>query len=172
MKKILFLSAFAFLTQGVFAQNKLEPETLWKFGRVAEPKVSPDGKTVVYQVTTYKVEDNKGNTDIWAVPVMGGEPKQLTNTVFSESNARWRPDGKKIGFLSAESGESQLWEMNIDGTEKKQISNVPGGIYNFNYSPNMKHIYFSQDIEIDLSLKKRYPQKLNYLKEKTTVKSW
>lgn len=174
MKKILFISAIIF-GHTVYAQNKLEPETLWKFGRVAEPKVSPDGKMIVYQITTYKVEENKGNTDLWTVPVNGGKPKQLTTTAFSESNARWRPDGKKIGFLSAESGESQLWEMNPDGTDKKQISKVPGGVYNFNYSPTQKHIYFSQDVDIDLTLKKRYPDlpKANALQyDELTMRHW
>lgn len=140
-----------------FAQDQLKPETLWKFGRVSEPKVSPNGKQIVYNVTRYNVAENKGNTDLWIVDVNGRESKQLTSTAFSESNARWRPDGKKIGFLSTESGSSQLWEMNADGTDKKQISNFEGGIYNFNYSPTMKHIYFSQEVEIDMSLKKRYP---------------
>lgn len=140
-----------------YAQDLLKPETLWMFGRVSEPKVSPNGKQIVYNVTRYNVVENKGNNDLYIVDVEGKETKQLTNTPFSESNARWRPDGKKIGFLSTESGSSQLWEMNADGTEKKQISNFEGGIYNFNYSPTMKHIYFSQEVEIDLTLKKRYP---------------
>lgn len=141
----------------IHAQEKLKPETLWKFGRVSEPKVSPDGRLIVYNVVKYNVSDNKGNNDLWLVDLKGSDAKQLTNTPGSESNARWRPDGKKIGYLSSESGESQLWEMNPDGSGKIQISNIPGGIYNFNYSPNMKHIYFTQEVEIDLSLKKRYP---------------
>ncbi len=141
----------------VYAQDKLEAETLWKLGRVSEPKVSPDGKLIVYNITRYDVDANKGNNDLWLIESKGSEAKQLTNTPFSESNARWRPDGKKIGFLSSESGESQLWEMNPDGTGKTQISTIPGGIYNFNYSPTMKHIYFTQEIELDMSLKKRYP---------------
>ncbi len=140
-----------------YAQNTMQAETLWKFGRVTEPKVSPNGKSIVYNVTRYNVAENKGNNDLWLVDINGKDAIQLTNTPFSESNARWRPDGKKIGFLSTESGSSQLWEMNADGTEKKQISNFEGGIYNFNYSPTMKHIYFSQEVEIDMSLKKRYP---------------
>lgn len=174
MKKLLLVSA-VLLSQISQAQTKLQPETLWKFGRVAEPKVSPDGKMAVYQITTYKVEENKGNTDLWIVPTMGGKPKQLTSTNFSESNARWRPDGKKIGFLSVESGESQLWEMNPDGTEKKQISSIAGGVYNFNYSPTQKHIYFSQEVEIDLTVKKRYPDlpKANALEyDELTMRHW
>lgn len=174
MKKLLLLTT-VLISQCVYAQNKMEPETLWKFGRVAEPKVSPDGKMVVYQMTTYKIEDNKGNTDLWVVPVMNGSPKRLTNTAFSESNARWRPDGKKIGFLSSESGESQLWEMNVDGSDKKQITNIAGGVYNFNYSPTQKHIYFSQDVAIDFSLKNRYPDlpKANALEyDELTMRHW
>lgn len=174
MKKIFIISALLF-SQSVFAQNTMQPETLWKFGRVSEPKVSPDGKMVVYHVTRYKVDENKGNTDLWLVSVNGGDAKQLTNTPFSESNARWRPDGKKIGFLSSESGESQLWEMNPDGTDKKKISDVVGGVYNFNYSPTQKHIYFSQDVEIDMTLKKRYPDlpKANALEyDELTMRHW
>jgi dipeptidyl aminopeptidase/acylaminoacyl peptidase len=156
MKRLLFISALLIGGSSI-AQNTMQPETLWKFGRVAEPKVSPDGKSVVYQITTYKVDENKGSTDLWLVPSAGGTPKQLTATPTSESNARWRPDGKKIGYLSAESGESQLWEMNTDGTDKKQISNLEGGVYNFNYSPTQKHIYFSQEIDLEYTVKKRYP---------------
>ena len=158
MKKTIWISAMICASLGtVFAQSKMVPETLWKFGRVSEPKVSPDGRSIVYNVTRYNVEENKGNTDLWLVSSDGGSTKQLTNTPFSESNARWRPDGKKIGFLSSESGESQLWEMNPDGSGKTKVSNISGGIYNFNYSPNAKHIYFSMDVELDSSLIKRYP---------------
>ncbi len=137
--------------------------------------IRKEKKAVQEIITTYKIEDNKGNTDLWLVPAMGGKAKQLTNTSFSESNARWRPDGKKIGFLSSESGESQLWEMNADGSEKVQISKIPGGVYNFNYSRNQKHIYFSQEIEIDLTVKKRYPDlpKANALEyDELTMRHW
>ncbi len=156
MRKLLLI-AFTVISTFANAQERMQAETLWKFGRVSEPKVSPNGKLIVYNVTRYNVSENKGNNDLWLVDINGKDAVQLTNTPFSESNARWRPDGKKIGFLSSESGSSQLWEMNADGTEKKQISNFEGGIYNFNYSPTMKHIYFSQEVEIDMSLKKRYP---------------
>ncbi len=156
MRKLLLI-AFTVISTFANAQERMQAETLWKFGRVSEPKVSPNGRLIVYNVTRYNVSENKGNNDLWLVDINGKDAVQLTNTPFFESNARWRPDGKKIGFLSSESGSSQLWEMNADGTEKKQISNFEGGIYNFNYSPTMKHIYFSQEVELDMSLKKRYP---------------
>ncbi len=141
----------------VSAQTKMVPETLWKFGRVAEPTVSPDGKSVVYTVTRYNVEENRGNTELFIVPVSSGEPKQITNSTTSESNPRWRPDGKKIGYLGLESGDPQLWEINPDGSDKRQVSFVKGGIANFNYSPKGTHVYFTQDFQIDKPLTERYP---------------
>ena len=48
----------------------------------------------------------------------------ITNTESGEYSAVWRPDGKKIGFLSTESGKLQLWEMNPDGSDRKQISDI------------------------------------------------
>jgi dipeptidyl aminopeptidase/acylaminoacyl peptidase len=156
MKKIL-IAILLFSAGSVTAQDKLAPETLWKFGRVSEPKVSPDGKTVVYAVTRYDVNENKGNTDLYSVPVDGGTAKQLTSSKASEFSARWRPDGKKIAYISTESGAPQVWEMKPDGSEKKQITNYEEGVSNFNYSPKGTHVYFTQDVQVDKTLADRYP---------------
>jgi hypothetical protein len=54
--------------------DKLTSEVLWSFGRVGEAQVSPDGKTVLYTVTYYNIEENKSYRDIYTVPVEGGDP--------------------------------------------------------------------------------------------------
>ena len=51
-----------------------------KLGRLGEMQVSPDQKTVAYTVTRYSLAENKGQSDIWTVPVAGGPARQLTNT--------------------------------------------------------------------------------------------
>ena len=156
-RKQLAVLLFVFGSSMAFAQNKLAPETLWQMGRVADPVTSPDGKMVVYSVTRYNIQANKGNTDLFVVPVAGGEAKQITTSFSSESNARWRPDGKKIGYIGMETGTPQLWEMNADGSDNKQITNFKNGVVNFNYSPKGNMIYFTQDIKIYQTLEDRYP---------------
>lgn len=59
----------------------------------------------------------------------------------------WRPDGRKIGYLSSKSGEMQLWEMNPDGTGAIQISEIKGGITGFKYSPDMRKILYTADVK-------------------------
>jgi dipeptidyl aminopeptidase/acylaminoacyl peptidase len=116
----------------------MTPEVLWAFGRVSGQEVSPDGKTVMYGVSYYSIEQNKGNRELYSVDVNGKNLKQLTHSPKSEFNAVWRPDGKKIGFLSSESGSVQLWEMNPDGSERTKISDIDGGVTGFKYSPDQE----------------------------------
>ena len=135
----------------------MTPEVLWSFGRIGEPVVSPDGSTVLYSVTNYNVEENKSYRDLYTVPVSGGEPVKLTDTPEKESSAVWRPDGKKIGFLSSKSGDTQLWEMDTDGGNPTQLTNVPGGITGFKYSPELTHILYTCNVKLDQDIHDLFP---------------
>jgi hypothetical protein len=55
-------------------------EDLFRFKRVADPQISPDGKTVAYVVTTVDLPGNKTSSTIWLAPTVNGPPRQLTNT--------------------------------------------------------------------------------------------
>jgi Tol biopolymer transport system component len=87
----------------------MTPEALWSFGRVSGVKLSPDNSKMLFSVAFYNVEENSGNREIFVMPVDGGEATNITNTENSEFNARWRPDGEKIGFLTSKNGSTQLW---------------------------------------------------------------
>ena len=135
----------------------MTPEVLWSFGRVSGEEVSPDNSTILFGVSFYNVEENKGNSEIFVMPTEGGEAVNITNTESGEFSAVWRPDGKKIGFLSAESGSTQLWEMNPDGTNRTQISNIEGGINGFKYSPDQTKLVFIKDVKLDKTVNDLYP---------------
>ena len=139
------------------ASDKMTPEVLWSFGRVGGAQVSPDGKTVLYTVTYYSIQENKSYRDVYSIPVNGGEASNLTNTGINESNALWRPDGRKIGYLSSASGSTQLWEMNSDGSGAKQVTDVEGGIFGFGYSPDQSRIYYLKSVKLDKSVHDLYP---------------
>ncbi len=143
---VLLLSLFVFISQ---AQNRLTPETLWHLGRVGDIQLSPDQKKVLFGVTTYDIESNKGNRDLYLLDIKSKSIEQLTDLRSSDYNGRWRPDGKKIGFLSEYLGGMQIWEMNPDGSEKTRITDFPGGINGFDYAPDMRKIVFIADVKMD-----------------------
>ena len=137
------------LTQAEIEKARLSPEILWKFARLSDHQLSPDQKTIIYALTRYDYKTNAGMTDIWSIPVDGGEAVKLTDSKSSSFNARWKPDGEKIGYLNSESGSVQLWEMNADGTGKRQISDIEGGMNGFEYSPAGEMIFYLKDVKLD-----------------------
>lgn len=139
------------------SSDVMTPEVLWSFGRLGGTQVSPDGTQVLYTVTYYNIEENKSYRDIYTIPVTGGEAKNLTNTAQNEYNAVWRPDGKKIGYLSSASGSVQLWEMNPDGSDMHQVSEIDGGIFGFQYAPDMSKIYYLQTVKLDNDIHDLFP---------------
>jgi dipeptidyl aminopeptidase/acylaminoacyl peptidase len=158
MKKLLLI-AFTLISAAVSAQTKLTPEALWKLGRVADPQLSPDGKMMIYSITNYNLPANKGYTEIYIINLNEGNPKLVADSSHNPSSARWRPDGKKIGFIgyNAKTTEPQLWEMNIDGSAKNKITSVPGGISSFKYAPGSDHLMYTTDIKLDKTVAEIYP---------------
>lgn len=158
MKKLLLTVALTAITLLLHAQTAITPELLWKIGRVSDPRLSPDGNSVVYNVRTYDVSTNKSQGDIYAISPQGGAPMALANSGEDEGSARWRPDGKKIGFIQNDkNGDSQLWEMNSDGSGKSQVSFVEGGISNFGYAGTLGSVWFSADVKLDKKPSEIYP---------------
>jgi len=136
------------------------PEFLNSLGRVSNPQVSPDGKKVLFGVTYYDIEQNKGNTDLWVMDIDGNNAKSITNTPNSESNATWIDGGKKIAFVYKEDGEGrtpQLWTMNADGGSRTQVSNVEQGIEGFVFSPDEKRVVMIAQVKYGTTAQDVYP---------------
>jgi dipeptidyl aminopeptidase/acylaminoacyl peptidase len=153
----------------------MNPEVLWSFGRIGESTVSPDGTNVLYSVTNYNIEENKSYRDLYTVPVSGSDRIKLTETPEKESSAVWRPDGKKIGYLSSKSGDMQLWEMETDGSNPIQITQVAGGITGFKYSPDGSHLLYTADVKVEKDVHDLFPDlpKANaFLKTDLMYKHW
>jgi dipeptidyl aminopeptidase/acylaminoacyl peptidase len=157
MQKLTFI--FLLLSLQLMAQTKekLTPEMLWKLARVNNPQVSPDGKKVAYEVKRYDLASNKGTNFIYVMNAAGGSSVQITDVQNNAFDMRWRPDGKKITYLSGESGSTQVWEMNADGSEKSQVSTIEGGINAYKYSPALNNIAFAADVKLDQSPSEIYP---------------
>src|SRR5919199_6334582 len=79
---------------------RLTVQELLKIRRVADPQLSPDGRWVAYQVTVPDVAANRSVTQIYLIPVGGGEPRQLTSGASSATGPRWSPDGARIAFVT------------------------------------------------------------------------
>ncbi|MBV8270630.1 MAG: PD40 domain-containing protein, partial [Planctomycetaceae bacterium] len=92
---------------------------------VSDPQVSPDGRWVVYVVSELDRATDKTNSDLWLVPLAGGEPRRLTTATGADNHPRWSPDGKTIAFTSNRGGSTQVWLLPFDVGEARQLTRLP-----------------------------------------------
>ena len=152
--RILLLSLSIFLASFLVAQETLTPENLWKLKRVSGESISPDGAKMFYNVRSYELEADKGSTTVYMMNVDGSDRKRIVReSIF---DVQWRPDGKKIGYLSSQSGSVQLWEMNPDGSEDRQVTDFAFDISNWHYAPDMKHISFTMEVQVEQTLAQKH----------------
>src|ERR1700733_8933276 len=86
-------------------KRPMSVDDLFRFKRVSDPQVSPDGKWVVYTVGS--IEDPAKNTSsstLWLASTDGKTRRQLTRTAKKDRQPRWSPDGKSILFVSTRAG--------------------------------------------------------------------
>ena len=96
--------------------------------RVADPQLSPDGRTVVYVRTTTDLKSGRRNADLWSVPADGGTAKELIGGDKSENTPRWSPTGKQIAFISTRDGEAQVYVADADGSSVRRITDLAKGV--------------------------------------------
>ena len=112
------------------------------------PKISPDGQTVAFTA------QYDGNTEVYTIPITGGEPKRLTYSALvgrDQVGERmgpnnivmgWTPDGKQIVYRNKQwcfSGlRAQLCKVSVDGGVPEFIPTTEGGFCS--YSPDGKQL--------------------------------
>lgn len=136
------------LTQEEIAAGILTPEVMWKMGRVGLAALSPDATQLLYTVSYYNMEENRGVTAIYVRDAASGEVTQLTDFASNNSDPKWSTDGSKIYFLSDRSGSSQLWEMTPDGEAPRQLSTLDKDIEGFGVNATGDKVFYVQGVQV------------------------
>jgi dipeptidyl aminopeptidase/acylaminoacyl peptidase len=118
-------------------KRNLTVDDLFQIKEVADPQVSPEGKWVAYTVSTTILKEEKSETQIWMIPISGGEPIPMTAKGGSASAPRWSPDGKFLSFLAGRGEQkTQVWLLNRNGGDSQQLTEVRQGVQSHEWSPD------------------------------------
>jgi len=137
MKKIIHFIFFLLLfVTPSFAQKTalkvISHEDMINFWRIGAPKISPDGKYVIYAKakTTYNADEN--TSDLYLAKADGSDtPRKITSSKATESEYFWHPSGKKIFFVSKRDGDeaAQLYSLSLEmGGEAERLTKISTGV--------------------------------------------
>ncbi len=126
----------------------LDVDALWAMDRVGTPSLSPDGAQAVVPVTRYDMAQNRGQTSLWLLSTLGGEPRRLTQAGDKDGQPQWSPTGNDIAFIArrdqggSKDDAAQLYLIPPDGGEARRLTHLPFGVEAFKWFPDGRRIAF------------------------------
>ena len=148
MNRVLLITLAIALHICLQAQTRkpITHEDMWLMQRVGAPAVSPDGKSVIFNVLEASYDEKEQVSDIWIAATDGSTPpRKLTAGKSAESGYTWSPDSKCIAFSAKREGDevSQIYILNVrEGGEAQRLTKLCTGANSPQWSPDGKQLLF------------------------------
>lgn len=105
--------------------------------RFGHPQVSPDGEFLMFP------SHRSGWINKWVVPVVGGEPRQISPEDADQDFADWSPDGRTIAYTSNRNGTIQIRLVPSEGGSSTALVDPDMGfIHSPRWSPDGRTITY------------------------------
>jgi dipeptidyl aminopeptidase/acylaminoacyl peptidase len=142
--------ALALAPQTALGQG-LTPEQVVALRTVTSVAMSPDGQWIAYTATRPRDEVETQAppfSELWVVPVAGGEPRLIVGQPHTVSAPRWTPDGRTLAFAATlpAAERRQVWGVDPAGGEPRPLTSSPRGVGLYAFSPDGTSIAFTESV--------------------------
>jgi dipeptidyl aminopeptidase/acylaminoacyl peptidase len=140
--RIFCAAALVFVSSTAHADRPFTAKDLATLERVSNPKLSPDGHHIVYDLRTTDYEGNKSVHALWLIDLdhAGEGAHRLAASDGGATDPYWSPDSKAIYFASSRSGGNQIWRTDLAGAQAVQVTQLPLDAGAFRVTPDGKHL--------------------------------
>lgn len=113
--------------------------------------VSPDGAEVCFAMKADAMPAISTNSDLWVVPIEGGEPRKITSNPGADNGPLYSPDGKYIAWLSQTRAgyESDRWRLLLleraTGRLINHAENLDRPVTGVTWSPDSSKLFFTTE---------------------------
>ena len=141
MKKALVFIFFIIFSLTNLAQEKraITVDDLWNMKRIGSYDVSPDAKKIVFSLTSYSMEKNTGQTDVWIINTDGSGSKKI---IDNASSPNFYNGGANIHF----SRKGQIFTSDLKGNKQTQLTDLYSGVSGAELSIDESMLLFSSHV--------------------------
>lgn len=110
--------------------------------RLSDPRVSPDGRYVLYSVRTMDYPANRASMSLWVADLKTKmAPRRLKISDGGAASGRWSADGKTIYFTSSRAGGTeQVFKTDAQGETATQVTTAPFDVQAYKVAQDGKTI--------------------------------
>ncbi|HEV8384945.1 MAG TPA: S41 family peptidase [Candidatus Acidoferrales bacterium] len=135
---------------------------LWKLetatGKTTEIKVNiiSDWKENNFEVLTVNGETNgyhlspstkravvSAHGELFTIATDRGDVTRVTNSYTRDGNAQWSPDGKRLAWVSDQSGREEVWVADVEGKNAKKLSDADSEKSAIRWLPDAKSLVYT-----------------------------
>lgn len=171
-----FLLFFATVNSG-FAKENLplfDPMDVFNLEWATDPRVSPDGKTIVYVRKSNDIMKDRERSNLWQISIDGNDHRPLYSGLNSIRSPRWSPNGSKLAYISNDTGSQQIHVRWMDDGETAVISQLQQSPSSLSWSPDGKWLAFTMNVKSEsesIAEPRDKPLGAKWAKEPITVTS-
>ena len=122
---------------GTQAKRAMTLVDLLDIPRVSDPQISPDGRAIIFTLSTPDWPGNRRVTHLWRINTDGTGLRRLTVQPGAPPSARWSPDGTTLAFISG----GAVHVMPATGGTARQVSKRTG-VSDIAWHPDGAFIFF------------------------------
>jgi dipeptidyl aminopeptidase/acylaminoacyl peptidase len=174
-RSFLTLSLVAMISVTIGAEDDLvvfNPMDVFELEWATDPRVSPDGKTIVYVRRSNDIMKDRQRSNLWQVSLNGENHSPFYTGLNNSSSPRWSPDSKRLAFVSNNSGSQQIHMHWIESSKTAVISQLPRSPSNLSWSPDGKWLAFTMNVKAltqPIAKQRKKPEGASWAEEPITV---
>ena len=171
-----FLLFFTTVNSG-FAKESLplfDPMDVFNLEWATDPRVSPDGKSIVYVRKSNDIMKDRERSNLWQISIDGNDHRPLYSGLNSIRSPRWSPNGSKLAYISNDTGSQQIHVRWMDDGETAVISQLQQSPSSLAWSPDGKWLAFTMNVKSEsesIAEPRDKPLGAKWAKEPITVTS-
>ncbi|MFP8488547.1 S9 family peptidase [Gracilimonas sp. Q87] len=149
---VILFTGFSF-THAQVDDSYFDYMDIFDLQMVANPEISPDGNTIVYQRHQFDVMTDRRIVNLWTIGFNGQDHRPLTSGKSGYGNVAWSPSGDRIAYTSSEEGSNQIFVRWMDSGVSASLTNLTESPGNLKWSPDGSMLLFSKFVPAQSSQK-------------------